>query len=180
MSTFTTTTGLSTTGLSTTGLSALAAAFLLTASTAGHAHKDRDDPEQRRAKIQQVVETKLAPRLELDDRQAAQLVEVMERVATERRQARQLMRAEHKTLKKLVEAGASEEALIAQMQAVQAARESAHQTPRMLDDTARFLSVEQQAKLTLMRPKMMKHGKRHGHHGKRGKRGKHGKIDRDD
>jgi phage gp16-like protein len=124
---------------------------------------------KRQAKMEAVIKERLAPRLELDDDQTERLLETLRQVGDQRRAARQNVHAESKKLKALLDEGANDGQLSEQMARLRAAREAMPPKGALLDDTARFLTVEQQAKLTLMLPKMMKRA-RHKPRGERGHR----------
>lgn len=128
---------------------------------------------KRQAKMEAAIKERLAPKLELDEGQTARLIETLKEVGAERRAAHQKVRAESKKLKALIDAGANDGQLSEQMARLQTAKENKPRRGALLDETARFLTVQQQAKLTLILPKMMKHAK-HRRMGKRGQAGERG------
>jgi hypothetical protein len=112
--------------------------------------------EKRMERIEKRVSEKLAPRLELTDAQTAKLVALMKTKAAEKKAAHEQLRLEVQSLEQLVASGAGDSELAAQSAAVAAARESMPTRHDILDETATFLSAEQQAKLILEVPKHKK------------------------
>lgn len=163
-------------------LAGVVAAAVLAVSPAALAQGDASEKqrltpeaklEKKLARMERMVRERLSPRLGLDDAQEEQLVRAFQESAQERKQAMMAVKAERKALKELVERGAPEAELDAQLKRLEAAGESVPKRGALLDKTAGFLTAEQQAKLALVGPKHGKHGK-YGKHGKRFKHGKRG------
>jgi len=116
---------------------------------------------ERAAKVEQAVRTQLAPALKLDDGQTDRLLESMRETHLERKAARKRVKLERKKLKKLLKHGAGDGPLSEQLANLRRAQEEMPSRHALLDDTARYLSMSQRAQLTIMLPKIMKHGKKH-------------------
>jgi Spy/CpxP family protein refolding chaperone len=131
--------------------------------------------EKRMQRIDKMVRKKLAPKLGADEATTNKLVEVFQQQAATRHAAHMKMRGEMEKLKQLVDGDAGDAALDTQLARLADLREAMPERGAVLDETARFLTPEQQAKLVLAGPKMMKrrHG-RHGRHGPGGERGERG------
>lgn len=124
--------------------------------------------EKRAARLEKKVRERLSPKLGLDASQEDQLLRALQDTARERREAMSAVKAERKALAALVEKGASERELSAQLSRLEAAQEKLPKRGALLERTGRFLSVEQQAKLAL--------AEKGGKHGKMFKKGKKGKL----
>ncbi len=161
----------------TVGLALLCATALAAPAFAKKSEEERAAHfAERLSKMEIVVKERIAPELKLDEGQTERLVQTMQSVTAQRHAAKQTVHQEAKKLKELLDAGANDGQLSEQMARLKAARDEMPQRGALLDETSRFLTVQQQAKLTLMLPKMMKERghKRFGKHGKHGKRGKRG------
>lgn len=139
--------------------------------------RERPSPEaraeKRQARMEQMVRERLSPKLGLDQKQEDALLRAFDENAKERMQAMAAVKAERQALATLLEKGASERELAAQLSRLQAAQENLPRPGALLEKTEAFLTVEQQAKLALVAPegKAFKHGRK----GKMGKMGKMGR-----
>lgn len=128
--------------------------------------------EKRQARMERMVRERMAPKLGLDQAQEERLLGALQEVALERKAAMRAVKAEREALAALVERGASDAELSAQLERLEAASDKVPKRGALLDKTATFLTAEQQAKLALAAPDG-KHGK-HGMKGMKGKKGKRG------
>ncbi len=132
-------------------------------------------------KVQTYVTVELSTALGLDQKRALQLSDIVKVHMERRQQARQELRAEHQKLEQLVLSSADDKALSAQIKVVTDKASKVDEPGLLLVDTAKILSVKEQAKLVLAVPKVMKDiGKmmKLGRGGGGGRRG--GAIDDDD
>lgn len=150
-------------------------------------------PEERKQLQEEVgrrmdtfVTVELASRLDLTQDKALKLSAVVKAHREKTQAQRETVRAEHKKLKELIESGAKDPALKAQTQKVLAASKAVPDREALLDDTAKFLTVSEQAKLVLAFPKIQRQMKRmvkraRGEmRGERGGRGRDRGLDMDD
>jgi Spy/CpxP family protein refolding chaperone len=158
---------------------------LVVAGSAG-ARPPADDAERgerfakRLERVEKMVRNKLAPKLEVDEATTDELVTIFQAELAQKHTAHQAVRTEMKKLKELVDEGAGSAALDAQLARVDAARDGMPTPGAALDQTAKILTSEQQAKLVLGAHKMMKrrHHKRRGMHMRGGHgEGRHGDGD---
>lgn len=157
-------------------LVALVGGLVASSAQARPRGKDGPDParvEERQQQMEKGVRERLAPELGLDQAQTDRLVETFREAGQARRAAHEALRKEHQALQALVERGASDQELQAQLDRVEAAQKKLPERGSLLDETRRFLTTQQQAKLAVLLPRVMKEGKHH-RRGKRERRGGRG------
>lgn len=110
------------------------------------------DPAQMSEKIDRRVNERLAPALGLDDATARQFADVLKQDAQRRYEVMQNVRAERQALRALVERGASDAELSAQLQRLDAAKAAMPDRTATREKLRSLLTPQQQAKLELMGP----------------------------
>lgn len=130
---------------------------------AGRPKGARLSPEERervRAEVQRKVKTyvavELSSRLGLDEKKAMRLSEAVGAHMERKAAARKALRQEHEKLRQLVEQGADDKALSAQIQSVSRRAAAMDVHDELLADCATFLTVKEQAKLVLAVPDVMR------------------------
>jgi len=136
-------------------------------------------PEERaqlrtrvQGKLQEYVATELAQRAGLDDKKKGQLADVIKARGERRKAAHESRKSAHDKLRQLVEQKAGDGQLKAQMKAVIDAGDD-NERGALLEETARFLTPLEQAKVMLALPDVMKEAQ-HLMKEARGKRGRRG------
>jgi hypothetical protein len=145
--------------------------------------KKEKKPKRRRArrekirrKMQTFVVVELSSALDLDEKRALKLADAVREMGKEREAAHKGLRKEMMALRTLVEEGAGDRKLKAQLAQVKSARKKAQSMDdRLFEKTASFLSVKEQAQLTLAMPEVMKQMRRMAGKAGRGKRGGEGR-----
>jgi hypothetical protein len=137
--------------------------------------------EENRARIQQKVKTyltlELSSRLNLDDKRSLQLASAVQAHMERRRISREQARAEMDKLRSLIDKKAPDAQVKAQLDAVVKEQDRGEDLRALLADTGKFLSVQEQAKLALAAPEvlkgmrqMMREARREGRGGRHGER----------
>lgn len=149
------------------------------------------DREARRAELEQKVDTyitvELASQIGLSNDKALKLADALKARRASRKTRREATMAEYQKLKELVDKGAPEKDIKAQTARTVEAGRAMRDEDDVLDDTAKFLTPMEQAKLVLAFPhvrremkQLMKDGRgRRGERGERGARGPGGFDDED-
>jgi hypothetical protein len=132
--------------------------------------------ERVQQKIQTYLTVELSARAGLDEKKALQLGQAIKAHLERKQTSRQKKREELEKLRGLVESKGADAALKAQVKAVVDQHEREEQMALLLDDTARFLTPLEQAKVVLAFPDVMKDTQRMI----RDARGGRGGRDRDD
>ncbi len=113
-----------------------------------------------RARVQQKIQTfltvELSSRAGLDEKKSLQLSTALKAHMERKQQARQGKKAELDKLRDLVESKGSDAALKAQIKVVADQSQQEEQVQQLLDDTAKFLTPTEQAKVMLALPEVMK------------------------
>lgn len=158
------------------------AALLAFPASAGDRPDGRGKHEELRTRVQEKVgawlTTEISTRLGLDATKSAKLSESI-RAHIERKQERgQKLRAEMQKLRSLVDAKAADAQVKAQLDVVIGASSRDDDVHELLRDTARFMTVQEQARLALAMPeimqemrKVMREARRDGRGEGRGRRG---------
>lgn len=118
-------------------------------SERGERHGKRDRNRQQKHDRMREHAKKRLESLGLDERSTARLQEVMTAARDKATTARAAVKAERDTLRTLVESGAGEAALEAQLRKLQDAQAAMPSRGAFLDETRSFLTAEQQARLVL-------------------------------
>lgn len=145
-----------------------------------HGRHKRLSPEERRRledevqrKMHTYVTVELSSRLGLDDKTALQLADIIRAHREQQHAAHEKVRAESDALEKLLKEGANEAALKKQTAVVLAAAAARPHLEDLVRASAKILTTEQQAKLVLAFPDVMRDVRRmmrkarHGGPGKR-------------
>jgi hypothetical protein len=112
--------------------------------------------ERVREKMHAFLTTELSARLQLDERKKAQLSDAL-KTHMERRQAqRQQLRVEGQKLKGLVDAKAADAEVKKQLDIVLGLAGNDDEILRFVEETSKFLTVTEQARLALALPEMMR------------------------
>lgn len=125
---------------------------------------DRGDRGERRtelrARVQQKIQTyltvELSSRAGLDEKKSVQLSAAIKAHMERKQKARESKKAEFDKLRTLVDSKGSDAALKAQIKAVVDQVPQEEQLQQLLDDTAKFLTPTEQAKVVLALPEVMK------------------------
>lgn len=117
--------------------------------------------QERLEKMEQRIREDIAPALELDQGQTDALVALAREQFHERHAAKVLLRAEREALKVFLREDRSEAEIAAQLDRLLRAQEAMPTRGALIEESARFLTVEQQARLALMLPEL-----KGDHHGK--------------
>jgi hypothetical protein len=116
--------------------------------------------EEIRARVQQKVKTyltvELSTRLGLDDKKSAKLADAIAAHMERKRANREAMKNDMKKLRELVDAKAPDAQVKAQLDVVIKQREKGEDVQTFLKETSSFLSVQEQAKLALAMPDVMR------------------------
>jgi hypothetical protein len=127
----------------------------------------RLSPEERTAlrervqqKIQNYLTVELASRAGLDEKKSLQLGAALKAQMERRQAAREKKRNEMKKLRELLEGKANDAALKNQIKAVVDQHDREEQLMALLDDTAKFLTPAEQAKVVVAWPEVMKDARR--------------------
>ena len=116
--------------------------------------------ERVQQKIQTYLTVELSSRAGLDDKKSLQLGAAI-KAQMERRQAtREKKRAELKKLRELVDGKAADAALKAQVRTVVEQADREEQLQALLDDTSKFLTPAEQARVVLAWPEVMRETRR--------------------
>jgi Spy/CpxP family protein refolding chaperone len=116
--------------------------------------------ERVQQKIQTYLTVELSSRAGLDDKKALQLGAAIKTQLQQRQAAREKKRAEMKKLRELVESKAADAALKAQVKAVVDQGDREEQLQSLLDETSKFLTPTEQAKVVVAWPEVMKETRR--------------------
>jgi hypothetical protein len=124
-------------------------------------------PEERQAlreRVQQKIQTyltvELSARAGLDEKKSLQLGAALKSQMQRRQALRERKQAEMKKLRELVEGAAGDAALRAQVKAVVDHADREEQLQALLEDTAKFLTPLEQAKVVVAWPEVMKEARR--------------------
>lgn len=142
---------------------ATAGVLALTGVATAQPGAGRMTPEEHQARIEAKVHERLAPKLGLDEKTADRLASVLSAAAAKRHAARATVRGEREALRGLLDRKASDAELEAQLRKLADAQKAVPGRDAVLEETRGFLTVEQQARLTLLMSKDRRHGKRGGH-----------------
>ncbi len=112
--------------------------------------------ERVRQKVQTYVTVELASRANLDEKKSLQLGSAIKAHMERKQQARQKKRGEMEKLRALVDSKGNDAALKAQMKTLVDAARDEDQVQLLLDDTAKFLTPTEQARVVLALPGVMK------------------------
>jgi len=116
--------------------------------------------EELRARVQQKIQTyltvELSSRAGLDEKKSLQLGAAIKSHLERRTQTRKKKHEEMQKLRALVDGKGADAALKAQIKAVVDEGDRAEQLQALLDETARFLTPTEQAKIVLAFPEVMK------------------------
>lgn len=108
--------------------------------------------EQIDQKIDRRVKERIAPALGLDEATARKFADVLKQDAQRRFEAMKNVRAERQTLRALVDRGASDAELTAQLHRIDAAKSAVPDRTATRERLRSLLTPQQQAKLELMGP----------------------------
>lgn len=116
--------------------------------------------ERVQQKIQSYLTVELASRAGLNEEKTLQLGAAIKAQMQRRQATREKKRDEMKKLRELVEAKAADAALKAQVKSVVDQGDREEQLQALLDDTSKFLTPTEQAKVVLAWPEVMKETRR--------------------
>lgn len=134
------------------------------------AERERLESEVRR-KIETFLTVELSSRLGLYDATALKLADAIRTHREQQHQAHVRMREESEKLSALLRDGASDDALRAQTAKVLAAAASRPEPHDLARETAKFLTAQQQAKLVLAFPEVMRDVRKMMREARGGRRG---------
>ena len=133
------------------------------------------DRGELRARVQQKVQTyltvELSSRAGLDEKKSLQLSSAIKAHMERKQQAREGKKTEFQKLRALVDNKGADAALKAQIRVVADQSQQEEQLQQLLDDTAKFLTPTEQAKVMLALPEVMKDTMRMIREARGGKRG---------
>lgn len=116
--------------------------------------------ERVQQKIQTYLTVELSSRAGLDEKKSLQLGAAIKAQMQRRQAAREKKRAEMQKLRELLDSKAADAALRAQVKSVVDQSDREEQLQALLDETARFLTPTEQAKVVLAWPEVMRETRR--------------------
>jgi len=112
--------------------------------------------ERVKAKIQTYLTVELAQRAGLDEKKSLQLGNAIKAHMERKQKAREAKKTELQKLRSLVDGKGADSAVKAQLQALLNSSDRDDQVQAFVDDTSKFLTPTEQAKLVLALPEVMK------------------------
>jgi hypothetical protein len=150
-------------------------------ATRGEKLRARLDPAERERlrgeverKLQTYITVEASSRLGLDEKKTLKLSEAVKAHLQQKREAHKTTKRELEKLRQLVDQNAGEAALQAQTKAVVDAHDGVDDSTKLFDETRRFLSAKEQAKLVIALPQMRREMRRMMMEAMHERRGNHG------